>query len=294
MPKKYLFLLFSILPYVTFAQTDTLLNEINILAKEAKGKVCVYAHLIEDSVELNYYGDELCVMQSVFKIPIALHILDKIDKGEFSLLHKIHIPSKKMIKETWSPMRDSFPDGNVNMTFDKLLSYMVSQSDNIACDVLINHIGKPVAVQKYIRKSGFEDFEMKYNEAAMHKKWKNQYSNVCSAKMMTQLLTKFYKGQLLSKTNTDYLYQLMTASTSGANRIKKYLPEDIIVANKTGTSATNSNGMTAAVNDVGIIHLPNGKHLVLSVFICDAYADYNSLEDTIAKISKLIYDVFKE
>lgn len=294
MPKKYLIFLFFLLPYIAFANTDTLLNQINVLAKEAKGKVCVYAQLAEDSLSLNYYGDELCVMQSVFKFPIALHILDKIDKGEFSLLHKIHIPSKKMIKDTWSPMRDSFPEGNVNMTFDKLLSYMVSQSDNIACDVLLNHIGKPVAVQKYFRKSGFEDFEMKYNEAAMHKKWKNQYSNVCSAKMMTQLLTKFYKGQLLSEKNTAYLHQLMTASTSGANRIKKYLPEDIIVAHKTGTSATNNDGMTAAVNDAGIIHLPNGRHLILSVFISDAYADFTTLETTIAKIAKLIYDAYNQ
>ncbi|MEZ5054030.1 MAG: class A beta-lactamase, subclass A2 [Chitinophagales bacterium] len=281
-----------LLQSTVYSKQDSLYNQIQEIAKQAKGKVSVAAQVPEDSISFSFYGDEMCVMQSVFKFPIALAILNKIDKQEFSLLHKIHITPKEMIKDTWSPMRDSFPDGNVNITFENLLKYMVSQSDNIACDVLLHHLGKPKVVQNYIRKMGIDDFAMKYNEAGMHKKWKNQYSNVCSPNAMVAMLEKFYDGKVLSPANTAFLNKIMTETTTGKNRIKKYLPSNAVVAHKTGSSGTNEAGMTAAVNDVGIITLPNGKHLVLAIFVNDAYADFAVLEETIAAISKALFDAY--
>ncbi len=276
-----------------FTQQNILLDQIKSIAKDAQGKVSVSVLTIEDRDSLSYYGDEHCVMQSVFKFPVALAILDRIDNNEFSLLHKIHITPKDMIKYTWSPMRDSFPNGNINITFEDLLKYMVSQSDNIACDILLNHLGKPKLVERYIRKFAIEDFAMKYSEAGMHKKWENQFHNWCSPNAMVQLLDKFYQGKILSKTNTDFLYQTMIETNTGKNRIVKLLPKEIIVAHKTGSSDAK-NGVTAAINDVGIITLPNGKHIALAVFVTDATAEYEVLEEVIARIAKVVFDEFNK
>lgn len=293
MPKFCVFipllLIHLILPFSAFADNDSLLLKIKTIAQDAKGKVSVSAFAIEDSISVSYYGDELCVMQSVFKYPIAIAILNKIDKGDFSLQHKIHFTPEYVAKYTTSLMRDSFYNGNINVTFDKLIRYMVAQSDNISCDALLHHLGKPKEVAKFIRKQGIEDFEIRYNEMDMHKKWQNQYSNVCSPNAMVQLLTKFYQGKILSKTNTDYLYQVMLETTTGKNRIVNLLPKGTPVAHKTGTSETEK-GMTAATNDVGIITLPNGKHIALAVFVNDAYAEGAVLESVIARIAKAIYD----
>ena len=57
------------------------------------------------------------------------------------------------------------------------------------------------------------------------------------------------------------------------------------VAHKTGTSYTNQEGITAATNDVGIITLPDGSHLIISVFIKDAHADEATREAVIARIA---------
>lgn len=293
MPKTHVLVLscLLLLAHTGNAQQDSLYRAIKTIASAAKGKVCVSVIHIEDTIRFDYYGDEPCVMQSVFKFPIAIAILDRVDKGEFSLQHKIHITAKEMLKDTWSPLRDSFPEGNVNITFEKLLRYMVSQSDNIACDVLLHHLGKPKIVEKYIRKFGIEDFAMKYNEAGMHKKWANQYKNWCTPNEMTGLLQLFFKGKLISRVNTDFLYQLMTETSTGKNRLVKLLPEGTVVAHKTGSSDTNDKGMTAAVNDVGIITLPDGKHITVAVFVNDAYAPYEVLENIIAEIGKVVYEI---
>ena len=89
-----------ILPFSAFADNDSLLLKIKTIAQDAKGKVSVSAFAIEDSISVSYYGDELCVMQSVFKYPVAIAILDRIDKGEFSLQHKIHFTPEYVAKYT--------------------------------------------------------------------------------------------------------------------------------------------------------------------------------------------------
>ena len=292
---RLLILLFSIFGglELSLAQQDVLTNTIQTIAQDAKGKVSVAAFCIEDSTSISYYGDELCVMQSSFKFPIAIAILDRVDKGEFSLLHKIHITPKEMTKDTWSPLRDSLPDGNVNITFETLLKFMVSHSDNVACDVLLHHLGKPKIVEKFIQKNGIEDFYIKYNEKKMQQKWERQYKNVCSPNAMIQLLTKLYRHQILSPESSSFLYQIMKETSTGKNRIVKLLPEQTIVAHKTGSSGTKE-GLTAGVIDVGIITLPNGKHVALAVFVNDAYAEYDVLENVIARIAKEVYDHFNK
>ena len=85
----------------------------------------------------------------------------------------------------------------------------------------------------------------------------------------------------------------MIETSTGKNRIVKLLPPETIVAHKTGTSDAKD-GMTAAINDVGIITLPNGKHIALAVFVTDAYADQTVLESIIARIAKAAFDEFNK
>jgi beta-lactamase class A len=81
----------------------------------------------------------------------------------------------------------------------------------------------------------------------------------------------------------------MTESKPGPNRLKRLLPEGTVVAHKTGTSGT-SDGLTPATNDIGIITLPNGNHVVIAVFVGDSSGDIETREGTIAKIAKSVWD----
>ena len=80
-------------------------------------------------------------MQSVYKYPLALAILNQVDKGIFSLEQKIHIKKEDLLPDTWSPLRKKYPDGNADITLDELLNITVSQSDNNGCDILFRLIG---------------------------------------------------------------------------------------------------------------------------------------------------------
>lgn len=293
---RIVLLLFAILssPILFAQQNSALFFSVDSIAKTINGKVSVAALNFETRDAFGYKNQEKLPMLSVFKFPIALAILSKIDKGEFSLQHKIHVTPKDMIKDTWSPMRDSFPDGNIDVTFENLIKYMVSQSDNIACDVLLHHFGGQKKLQKYIRKLGIVDFSVKYNEVGMHKNWTNQYKNWSTTNAMNHLLELFFTEKVLSKTNTDFLYKVMAETTTGQNKIVKLLPNETIVAHKTGFSGANDSNLIAANNDIGIITLPNGQHLALSIFVSNITTKNIIIEDAIAKIAKLVYDDFSK
>ena len=86
----------------------------------------------------------------------------------------------------------------------------------------------------------------------------------------------------------------MTETSTGPNRIKGMLPKDAVVAHKTGTSPTNDAGLSPATNDVGIITLPNGKHLAIAILVCNSTADEATREGIIAKIAKAAWDTYSQ
>ena len=80
---------------------------------------------------------------------------------------------------------------------------------------------------------------------------------------------------------------------TGPYRIKGQLPPGTPVAHKTGTSDTNKEGVAAAVNDVGIITLPDGKHVAIAVFVANSREDSATNEKIIADISRAVWDDFE-
>src|ERR1700753_1682267 len=137
------------LPLCTRAQQSSLREKIVELSKPAKGIVGVSVLGLEDRDTLNVHGNAKLVMHSTIKLPIAMAVLHLVDSGLFTLDKTIKVKSKDLVKDTWSPIRDKYPDG-AEISIRELLTYMVSQSDNNACDILLNFLGGPDQVEDYI------------------------------------------------------------------------------------------------------------------------------------------------
>ncbi len=80
-------------------------------------------------------------MLSVFKFHIALAVLNQVDKGNLTLDQKILIKKSDLLENTWSPLREKYPDGNVELPLSEIITYTVAQSDNNGCDILLRLIG---------------------------------------------------------------------------------------------------------------------------------------------------------
>nr|WP_294796165.1 class A beta-lactamase [uncultured Mucilaginibacter sp.] len=263
-------------------------QQINEIAKDAKGIVAVTALNIETRDSLSYNGEAQMVMQSVMKFPIALAVMRQVERGKFNLNQIIKIRERD-IHHSRGPLFEKYPKG-VDMSLSELLSYMVSLSDNNACDILLDKLGGVKPVMEYLGSIGVNGIVIDASEGDMAAAWEVQYTNWCKPAAMVHLLDVFYQGKALNKAGTDTLMKKMVETTTGPNQIKGLLPAGTIVAHKTGRSDTNSAGLAPATNDLGIITLPNGQHLALAVFVGNSTADLDTRQSVIARIAKAVWD----
>ncbi len=229
-------------------------------------------------------------MQSVYKFPLALAVLHEVDRHRLSLDQKIHITKEDMVPDTWSPLAEKYPDGNVDLTLQEILLATVSLSDNNGCDILFRLLGGPAKVEKFVHSLGVLDISIEFTEEEMHMDWETQFANWCKPSAMLELLNAFHRNSVLSRESYYFLKKAMTESPTGPDRIKGLLPEETVVAHKTGTGGKNKHGITGAVNDVGIITLPDGRQIALVVYITQTRLPEEHAEEVIAKVSKTVFD----
>lgn len=287
-------LLFLFISCQTSAQTvDSLRQKIEqiVSTKSAIVGVAIIGNNGKDTLTIN--GDRHFPLQSVFKFHIALAVLSQIDQGNFSLNQKIKIEKKDLIPNLYSPIRDKYPNGTI-LPISKILEYTVSQSDNVGCDLLLKLIGGPQVVEEYFIKNNIKDVSIKINEEVQQANWDLQFENWTTPKAANEVLSQFYynKTKLLSKKSYDFIWKTMKGTKTGKARLKGQLPKNAIVAHKTGTSGANKEGLTEAVNDIGVVFLPNGQHYFISVFVTKSTENNETNEKIISDISKVTWDYF--
>ncbi|HEX7723827.1 MAG TPA: class A beta-lactamase [Pyrinomonadaceae bacterium] len=272
------------------AQPNPSQQEITEIASLAKGRVGVSAMVLETGetvAALN--SQDHFPMQSVYKLPISMAVMKQADAGKTKLEQKLKIAKEDYVGgAAHSPIRDRYRNG-AELMVNELLRFALSESDGTASDVLMKLAGGHGAVQSYLTELGIKDMIVLDTEQSFTQDHSLQYRNFASPDAAVALLRALYEHRGLSESSQALVLKFMTESTTGPKRLKGLLPVGTNVAHKTGTSGTE-NGITAATNDIGIIILPNGKHLAIAVFVSDSPADEATRESTIAKIAKAVWD----
>lgn len=225
---------------------------------------------------------------SVFKLHVAVAVLDKINREKLNLENKINISSADIKENTYSPLREKYGVKNLNLSLHELLYYMVAESDNNACDILIKWVGGTDSVEKYIHAIGLPETEIKVTEDIMNRADMTQYQNRAPLHEILVLLKKIDENKLFSEELHKELLSIMQSTVTGANKIKGYLPKSVNVAHKTGSSSRLQDGKKIADNDAAIIKVGNKKYY-LAIMVSDSYESDETNAEIIAKISQQIY-----
>lgn len=266
--------------------TRKLHSQIEQISRTASGRVGVAATVIETGESVAFNGNQKFPMQSVYKLPIAMAVLHQVDQGALKLEQKVRV-TKNDLRQV-SPIRNKHPEG-LELSVLDLLQFMVSQSDNTACDVLLRLVGGPQFVTKYLRDLGINDIVVANTEKELEQDKLAQYRNWATPEEMVVLLRTLHSGRGLREPSRALLLRVMTQTTTGSRRIKGLLPVGTVVAHKTGSSRT-FDGLTPATNDVGLVTLPNGQHLAVAVFVSDSKADDSTREKVIARVARAAWD----
>lgn len=278
-------------PTPTAEKVDTeLQNKLAEVVTAAKGRVGVGAVLVETGEVAYLDRTGQYPMQSVYKLPIAMTVLKMIDEGKVRLDQEISITPDDFVRVGfYSPIRSNNPNGVV-MQVGEILSRSISESDGTASDVLLDLAGGPEAVMAYLKSIGIEGLIVADSEKSISKDWETQYRNWSTPEASIKLLRAIHERRAaLSAPTTDLLLKVMTETETGDRRIKRGLPEGASLAHKTGTGGTEA-GITGATNDIGIITLPDGRQILLAVYVSNSTGSGAAREKAIADVARTVIE----
>jgi beta-lactamase class A len=297
------------------------------IAEATDGRVGAAAlHLTSGrSVSLN--GDERFPLASVCKVPIAMNILALVDEGKLALNQEIEVLPRDVVSSVsdiaarWTAQRRRF-------LLNETIELMVARSDNTAVETLFRIGGEGPAMAARFREWKVEGVRVDRSErqcgldrnGVEHypppSEWTDGTINALIAKTTpaaryratrryladprdtgtpngtVQLLARAFRGEVLSKSSTARLIEILRATTTFPTRLKGLLPPGTIVAHKTGSTGTVL-GLTAATNDSGVIFLPDGGQLAVSVYVKGSTRGDAQRDRVIARIARAAFNYYQ-
>ena len=208
-------------------------GKIAAIAAGAEGRVAVSCAEAGVRLDCHLMAGSRPPMQSVFKLPMAMAAMDRVEMGELGLDQMIRfLPSDRILPKTYSPLQDKYPEGNVDVPLRELLRAAVMLSDNTASDIVLRVLGGPARVTEYVQRLGVRGFHLEDNEAGLHRELAAQYRNWFEPRAAVQLLRLLGERSPLDGEHTALLLGWMRESPTGAKRIKELLPEGVAVMHK--------------------------------------------------------------
>ena len=292
------------------------------LAQLSGGTLGVSAIHIETGRRVSFNGAERFPMASVYKFPIALRLLQRVERGEIRLDDSVRL-GEFDFRVGHSPIAEMANNTPVTFTVGRLLELMLGESDNTASDALLRLAGGPAAVTARLRELGIKEIDVNRPEGqlimdhrgvreyppesqwtlamferlnrnisqaereAAARRYAEDPRDTSSPDAMAELLVKLHRREVLSEApNVERVLRIMTETPTGPARLKGLLPAGTTVAHKTGS-------MGGTTNDVGLITLPDGAgHLAIAVFVKGSPKEQPERERAIAEIARTVYDYF--
>lgn len=271
---------------------DNLRSQLNDTISKYKATVGISVIELETNDTMTINNHIKFPMQSVYKFPLALTILNKVENGEIKLNQQVLLNKYLHSKFNRGKLKAIIDKNEFYISVDSLIMFMTVYSDNLSCDGLFNFIGGTSKANNFIYKSGFPNIQLIYTELEKAENSPNMFYNSAIPSEMSLLLKSFFECKIVNKESRDYLLNYMINDSTSSERLRGLLP-NIKIAHKTGTGFSTDTNIEAC-NDVGILYLPNGKHLALSVFVMNSKESYEKTEHLIATIAKMIYDYYEK
>lgn len=251
-----------------------LTSELEHQTRNFSGRVSIYIEDLTSGNQWAHKADELMPSASLIKIPVMAAVMDRVSEGRLSLISELPLTTKT--KTSGSGSLKWYRPGT-KFTVATLLYHLITESDNTAMRVLINHLGMS-HFERAFAKMGLvatnitpEGLELRSRPVMRE--------NYTTAREMGELLEKIYRGQLVSRESSDLMLELMK-NLKHRERLAKGLPSGWQIAHKTGL-------LRRACHDAGIIYSPSGDYVL--VVMTWKGGDYRSMKRYISRIGKITY-----
>jgi beta-lactamase class A len=274
---------------ITTSQTSklddgTLTARLQEISARANGEVGIAVTHVESGRGVNFNGSTRLRLYSVFKLPLAVAVLKKVEAKTLSLDQVVKIDAED-VTPGWKGNTDLWAKP-ADKTVRELLEMSLVRSDNTSSDKLLQLVGGPAGLTETMRSLGLQhiDIVTTVKDFVLNR----TKPNTGTAADLAELLARLQRGEILKPSELSLLRGWMEKSTTGLKRLRGDLPPGTIVADKTGTGDAGSN-----TNDVGLITLPNSRgNLAIAVLVSGSKLTPEEQEKVIAEIARAAFDAY--
>jgi len=260
------------------------------IAAAARGRVGVAAMDLDGGGQILINGDMPFPMASTAKVAVAATFLQLVEQGRYRLDQPLPmmmpVPEPASRRNLVAMVRP----GPV-YSAQTLIERSITRSDNHATDGLIAAVGGIGAVNRFLTQTGISGQHLDHTMATLVRDDGRinparavDSGTSSTPRAMIALLSAIDRGGALSPQARAVLLDTMTRTSTGRNRIRAGLPEGTLLAHKTGT-------LSGVTDDVGIVRMPDGRHLALAIFVAGP-ENHTAQAALIARIASALYQGF--
>lgn len=227
----------------------------------------------KNEIIFSYNEKNIFPSASIIKVPIMIEGLNKANKLEIPLLTNIKI------KDSDNVDFSIIAEQNLTeCTFLELITWMIISSDNTATNVIIDLLGLE-NINDTIKNIGMKNTRLQ-RKMMDFQSIKEGKDNITTLSDMLKIMEGLYNGEIIDKELSKRAIDIMKNQRSN-NMLKRYILEDVSLANKTG-ELDNLN------NDIGIFYTKSADYFIgISANNLKNSQEGNQI---IGKLSKVVYD----
>jgi beta-lactamase class A len=293
-PTRVLFILLLI---ITFSRcsTKSTISEADLKAqienelKGFKGDAGLYVYHFKLGIEIGINENELFPTASMIKVPIMIKIFDKLEKKELRM-DSIFYYFKDTVGYRWKgdDAVSRFKEGE-DISLSKLLTHMITFSDNHASIWLQKIAGTGTEINHWLDEAGFENTRVNSRTEGRDDDYEEYGWGQTTPKEMAELLMGIRKGEIISPYASEEMYRHLTRIYWDDEALSQ-IPPTIQVASKSGA-------VSQSKSEVVLVNAPHGDYVFCIITKNQEdtrWEDDNEGYKLIRKISKLLWNTFEQ
>ncbi len=271
-------------------QESTLAGRLEPLAKAHKGKVAVAVKHLDNGETFFLGADEVMPTASLIKFPVMIEVYMQVLEGKIKLSDMVVLRKEDMVQGA-GILTYHFSEG-ATFSLRDAVRLMIVFSDNTATNLVLDKIG--------IASTGKRMAEWGFPNTKIHAKvFRGSTTSIdpaatkkfglgsTTAREMVGLLEKLHQGKLVSPEACKEMIEHMK-KCEDKDKIKRFLPEKIAVAHKTGS-------VSDVKTDAGIMYLPSGPVAICVLTAENADRRYhadNEASILCGRVARAVHDYF--
>lgn len=238
----------------------------------------MYARNVRTGETVRYRAGERFAMCSVFKGLAAAHVLRDYDHCGRFLDRVVHYTEADLLPSAVITRRHV----DTGMTVRALCAAAIRYSDGTAGNLLLRETDGPRGLTRFCRSIGDAYTRLDRWEPDLTTAIPGDLRDTTTPEAIGRSFGLLIVGRSLSTDDRRQFSSWLKGNTTSANRFHAGLPDDWVIADKTGS------GDYATANDVGVVWTSKGTPLVLSVMTSKDTKEASRDEELIANTARVL------